>query len=106
MNADTSRSAGSPAFYLAIGFVIGAVVVGSSWFARGDTSPAHNTAQDVTVSYMYETNPGQASGNNNKPVQSIQFHPGYVVVTGESGRSDLFAVERLRKFSFSPTRNK
>ncbi len=105
MSPEPSASTASPVFHLAIGFVMGAVVVGSSWFATRKTNHANNAIRDVSVSYMYETNPGEASGNNDMPVDSIHFYPGYVVVTGASDQSHLFALDRLRNFQFAPTQS-
>lgn len=107
MKSETPRSGFSPIFHLTIGFVIGAIVVGSSWLATQDTaSPPNNVVHDVTVSYMYETEPGNVAGNNDQAVGSIQFHPGYVVITGTTGSSRLLAVDRLRNLKFSPTDTK
>lgn len=93
----------SPIVHLAIGFVAGAIVVGSSWLTTRESTPSPNVVRDVTVTYMYETDPGSAGGNNDKPVDSIEFYPGYVVITEDTGRSNLFAVDRLRTFHFEPT---
>jgi hypothetical protein len=51
---------------------------------------------------MYETSSNTAAGSEAMSVDSIQFYPGYVVITDEGGISRLFAVDRLRKFSFQP----
>lgn len=57
-------------------------------------------ARDVIVDYMYESDPGTASGHNSLEAESVEFHPGYVIVTDTAGRSSLFAVDRLRRFSY------
>jgi hypothetical protein len=93
-----------------IGLVAGAAVLGSLATTaivlmerdEPDSNAYTNVVHDVTLSYMYETDPGSASGTNGMKVESIQFHPGYVVVTGELGQSSVFAVERLRSFHFRP----
>jgi hypothetical protein len=89
-------------FYLACGFVAGAIVVGSSWLTTRKSTPSPDAVHDVTVTYMYETDPGSASGSNDQFVKSIKFHPSYVVMTGASGDSTLFAVDRLREFHYKP----
>ena len=58
---------------------------------------------DVTVSYLYETEPGRATGHESQPVKSIRFFPGYVVLALPSGECELFAVDRLRRFSYAAT---
>ena len=93
----------SSVFHLAIGFVVGSIVVGASWLTTRESPPSSNAVHDVTVSYMYETDPGSASGSSDEPVKTIQFHPGYVVITAMSGDSTLFAVDRLRRFQFKPS---
>ena len=114
MESNNSQASGSsPTFLLILGFIAGGLLVGSAaviattagWLRPGESDSAPTVVQNVTVSYMYETDPGSASGNNDLPVESIQFHPGYVVVTRSSGDSSLFAVDRLRNFQFSPTRS-
>lgn len=92
----------SSILHLGIGFIVGAIFVGFGWLATRVSPSSANVVRDVSISYMYETDPGSASGSNAEPVDSIQFHPGYVVVTGPGGRSRLFAVDRLRKFHFEP----
>jgi hypothetical protein len=103
------RFVGSPIFLLAVGFIAGAIVVGLAGgialglaWSTGQASSS-DIVHDVTVSYMYETEPGSASGNNTLPVKSIQFRPGCVVITRVSGHSSLFAIDRLRMFRFAPT---
>ena len=89
---------------------LGALSVRSSlaWLGfatRGDATPdvSPPIVHDVTVSYMYETDPGTAEGNESKRVASIQFFPGYVVIASPTGECELFSVDRLRRFSFTPT---
>ena len=106
-------SGSSPVFLLTVGFIAGAVVVGSvaaiatgsGRLTRRESATSSDVVHNVTVSYMYETDPGTASGSNDLPVESIQFYPGYVVITQKSGHSSLFAVDRLRKFQFAPTKS-
>ncbi len=94
----------SPFMLVAIGFLIGAVVVGVCWLSSGRKgSPRHDIVRDVTVDYMYETDPGSASGNNGLQVDSIEFFPGYVVVTDTGGGTQILALNRLRKFNYRPT---
>jgi hypothetical protein len=103
----------SPVLLLAVGFLAGAVVVGSvgaiatgaGWLTWRESVTSSNVVHNVTVSYMYETNPGSASGSKDLSVESIQFHPGYVVITQASGHGSLFAVDRLRNFQFAPTKS-
>jgi hypothetical protein len=98
---------------LTVGFVAGAVVVGSigaiaigaGWVTRYQSVTSFDVVYNVTVSYMYETDPGSATGSKDMPVESIKFHPGYVVITQASGHSSLFAVDRLRTFQFAPTKS-
>ena len=90
-----------PLLYLLVGFVLGAIVVGACWRMTDEGTP--EIVNDVTINYMYEAEPGGASGNNAMPVESVQFHPGYVVVTDTNGGGMLFAVNRLRSFSYQPT---
>ena len=58
------------------------------------------TVENVILDYMYETSPSGASGDNSLAVDSIQFHPNYVLVRASNGNTSLFAVERLRRFSY------
>ena len=87
---------------LAVGILIGAVVVGACWLSSG-TSETKSVVRNVTVDYMYETDPGSASGHNDLAVDSIEFLPGYVKLTDTRGRTQLLALNRLRKFNYWPT---
>ena len=94
----------APVLLVAVGFLVGAVVVGACWLSsRTAESERHNIVRNVTVDYMYETDPGSASGNSDLAVDSIEFLPGYVVMTETRGRTQLLALDRLRKFSYRPT---
>ena len=86
----------------ALGFLSGAAVIAVTvWLARpGDPTPVRRVVRDVEVQYLYETGPGQASGSTLR-ASSIEFYPGYVVVTNESGLSGLYAASRLRGFTFT-----
>jgi hypothetical protein len=84
--------------YLVLGLVLGAAVVGSSWLITPSAKPP--TVRKVEVNYTYETSPNTATGKQAMSVDSIQFHPGYIVITNERGFSRLLAVDRLREFSF------
>ena len=108
MKPETNNPRVSPVFLLAVGFIAGAIVVGSSWFATRESSPAYNIIRDKTVSYVYQESPGSVTsgGNTDVPVDSIQFHPGYIVVTKPGGHGDLFAVDRLKRFNFKPQKPK
>ena len=108
MKPETNNPCVSPVFLLAVGFIAGAIVVGSSWFATRESSPAYNIIRDKTVSYVYQESPGSVTsgGNTDVPVDSIQFHPGYIVVTKPGGHGDLFAVDRLKRFNFKPQKPK
>ena len=93
----------SPAVLLAIGFLLGAVVVGVCWFSSRTAGLAsRGVVRNVAVDYMYETNPGSASGHNDLAVDSIEFLPGYIVMTDARGRTQLLALNRLRKFNYRP----
>ena len=94
----------SPFVLLAIGFLVGAVVVGACWLsAHTSASPRLDIVRNVTVDYMYETEPGSASGNRDFEVDSIEFLPGYIVMTDTDGRTQLLALNRLRRFTYQPT---
>lgn len=88
-----------PLLYLVLGFLVGASFLSN----RHSTNPE---IRNVTVSYMYESEPGSAGGNNNVPLDSIQFYPEYIVINETNGGSRLMAVNRLRSFSFQPTVSK
>ena len=97
-------SAAPPIVLLAIGFVVGAVFVGACWLSSRTTeSKRDDIVRNVTVDYMYETDPGSASGSNDLAVESIEFLPGYVVMTDTRGRTQLLALNRLRKFNYRRT---
>ncbi len=64
--------------------------------------PQNHIVRNVTVDYMYETDPGSASGHNELEVDSIEFLPGYIVMTDSRGRTQLLALDRLRKFNYRP----
>lgn len=99
----------SPVVLIAVGFLIGAIVVGSCWLSSSTKeSERHDIVRNVivrnvTVDYMYETDPGSASGNKDLAVDSIEFLPGYVVMTDTRGRTQLLALNRLRRFNYWPT---
>jgi len=97
----TTRRDASPLLYLVAGFLLGAIVVGSSWLSTRETDA--NIVRNVTIDYMYETEPGSASGHKALAVASIEFRPGFVLVTEASGATRLFALDRMRKFSYTPT---
>ena len=104
-NASKNNHTNSPVVLVSIGFLLGAVVVGALWLSsRPSDTPRNAIVRDVTVNYMYETDPGSASGQNDLAVESVEFLPGYVVVTDNNGRTQLFAVDRLRRFSYHATK--
>ena len=89
---------------IAIGFLIGATVVGACWLSSGTARPAHHdVVRNVIVDYLYEYDPGSASGSGDLPVDSIEFSPGYIVVTDTNGTTQLLAINRLRKFHYRPS---
>jgi hypothetical protein len=100
MVASANRAV-SPSLYLMAGFLIGALVVGIGWLPSRGTNA--NVVYDVTVDYMYETAPSVATGQKAWEVASIEFKPGLLVVTGMNGTTTLFALSRLRNFSYTPT---
>lgn len=102
MDSERPSSNTSPLIYLSIGFIMGAVVVGTSWLGTRESELPQSIVRNVSVIYMYETDPGSASGTNDLPVESILFHSDYVVMTRTNGQSILLAVDRLRQFSFAP----
>ena len=91
----------SPLRLLALGFVLGLIVAGACWLMT--RQPAIPHVNKVTVDYVYESDPGSASGYNGMQVDSLQFFPGYVVITDTQGKSTLLAADRLRSFSFRST---
>ena len=91
----------SAILHLATGFLIGAIVVGSSWLSTLGTET--NIVRNVTLDYMYEDEPNSASGRKGLAVASIEFRPGFLVVTETNGTTKLLAVDRLRRFSYTPT---
>ncbi len=98
-----SRSTPSAVILISIGFLLGAIVVGSCWLSsRSGNAIRNDIVRNVTVDYMYETDPGSASGNKDLAVDSIEFLPGYVVMTDKRGRTQLLALNRLRRFSYQP----
>lgn len=105
MNAETpDNTSTSSVAMLASGFLLGAVVVGACWLTSiGIGQTDHRIVRDVTVDYMYETDPGSASGHNDLEVASLEFLPGYVAMTDANGRTQLLALERLRRFNYQPT---
>ena len=93
-----------PIILIAVGFLVGAVVVGACWLSSRTTeSQRSDIVRNVTVDYMYETDPGSAAGNTDLAVDSIEFLPGYAVMTDTRGRTQLLALNRLRKFTYWPT---
>ena len=106
MDTDSKSSSNStfPVVLLSIGFLLGAIVVGACWLSsRSGIAPRNDFVRNVTVDYMYETNPGSGGGHNDLAVDSIEFRPGYVVMTDKSGGTQLLAINRLRKFNYRPT---
>ena len=59
--------------------------------------------RNVTIDYMYEYEPNSASGHKALAVASVEFRPGFIVVTETNGTTKLFAIDRMRKFSYTPT---
>ncbi|QEG22029.1 hypothetical protein [Mariniblastus fucicola] len=93
-----------PIVLIAVGFLVGAVVVGACWLSSRTTeSHGDDIVRNVTVDYMYETGPSSASGSEELAVDSIEFLPGYVVMTDNRGRTQLLALNRLRKFNYWPS---
>ena len=91
----------SPLLYLVAGFLLGAIVVGSSWLSTRETGT--KIVRNVTIDYMYETDPGSASGHKALEVASIEFRQGYVIVTTINGTTELLALDRIRRFAYTPT---
>ena len=100
MDTNAKRDA-SPLLYLVAGFLLGAIVVGSSWLSTRETDA--DMVRNVTIDYMYEYEPNSASGHKALAVASVKFRPGFVVVTEINGTTKLFALDRMRKFSYTPT---
>ena len=75
-------------------------------FSSGVQDTNVPNVRNVIVDYMYESEPGGASGNKSLAVDSIQFYPGYVVITDTNETSRLFAVDRLRRFNYRPADSK
>lgn len=90
-----------PVYYLAAGFQIGAVTVGSIWLLTSEFSD--NVVRNVTIDYMYEFDSSGASGNKDQAVASVEFRPGYLLVTETGGRTSLFTLDRMRHFFYKPT---
>ncbi|TWU18722.1 hypothetical protein Poly21_08880 [Allorhodopirellula heiligendammensis] len=84
-----------------IGFLLGAIVIGAAWTVVRVRDP--KVLRNVTVSYMYETSPGSASGNNSLEIKSIEFYAGYLMMTDNNDMTRLLAIDRLRSFSFKPS---
>jgi hypothetical protein len=105
MKTDSNSSTPtSPVVLLSIGFLFGAVVVGACWLSsRSGIASRNDIVRNVTVDYMYEADPGSASGHSELAVDSIEFLPGYVVMTDTRGGTQLLALNRLRKFKYRPT---
>ena len=101
MTDTNSRRDALPVYYLATGFLLGAVAVGSVWLATSKSSG--NVVHNVTIDYMYEYDSSGASGNKAQPVASVEFRPGYLVVTETGGRTSLFSVDRMRHFRYKKT---
>ena len=102
---DESPSLRHHAIWIAgVAFLAGWVLSSSYSAARPGSAFADDdtVVRNVVLDYMYETDPGSASGNKALAVDSIEFHPGYVLVTDSRGRTQLFAVDRLRSFSYRP----
>ena len=94
----------SPIMLVCVGFVVGAIVVDACWLSSRVGSAARTEiVRDVTVDYMYETNPASASGHNALEVDTIEFLPGYVVMTDKRGNTQLLALNRLRKSIYKPS---
>ena len=94
----------SPILLVSVGFVVGAIVVGTCWLSSRDGSAARtDIVGNVTVDYMYETNSAAASGHNSLQVDTIEFLPGYVVMTDTRGNTQSLALDRLRKFKYKPS---
>ena len=100
MDTNARRDA-SPLLYLVAGFLLGAIVVGSSWLSTRGTDS--DIVRNVTINYMYEHAPNSASGHEALAVASVEFQPDFIVVTETNGTTRLFAINRLRKFSYTPT---
>jgi len=106
------------ASYIVAGCVIGFVIATlaplltnrAAEAALSNASPGeqHDSAnvRNVVLSYTYETSPNSTAGDDSLAVDSIRFEPNYVLVTASSGKTSLFAVERLRQFSYRPASSK
>ncbi len=102
-DSKSNNNSASPVVLLSIGFLLGATVVGACWLSsRSAIAPRNDFVRNVTVDYMYETDPGSTGGLKDLAVDSIEFLPGYVVMTDKSGRTQLLALNRLRKFNYRP----
>ncbi len=85
-----------------LGFVAGIVTASAIGLAAwGLVRPARIVSTitgNLEVEYMFETSPTEANGSK-IPASRVEFHPHYVVVTDSSGRTRLWATDRLRNFT-------
>ncbi len=86
-----------PAIYIGVGCFVGFVV---GYFFS--VTQSVGAVRNVTLNYRYESSPRSWYGDDGLEVDSIQFHPNYVLVQSSSGDTSLFAVERLQSFSYRP----
>jgi hypothetical protein len=89
-----------------LGLVIGALALGcvllilrpNSFQSKPTVSSAEGNLQ---VSYMVQESPSTASGSTLTGVTSIEFYPGYIVVTTKNGAGRTFFAERTQKLDWS-----
>jgi len=106
------------AAYIVVGCVIGIAVASFAGFMNGVAKAgpidrpqgvhdqSTSTVKNVVLTYSYETSPSSTSGDDSLAVESIQFYPNYVLVRASNGNTSLFAVEKLRQFSYRPAPSK
>lgn len=113
LNTNDSLPKKTAASYIAAGCIIGFVVANWIPLLTNRTAEAAGgnaalsvldsaSARDVVLSYTFETSPNSTAGDDSLPVDSIEFQPNYVLVTAKNGNTSLFAVNRLRSFSYRP----
>jgi hypothetical protein len=88
---------------LLLGFLAGVAFLGILFLiARSSSTPAVPIATgDLTIKYMYQRASTEMASGDIK-AESIAFHPSYLVVTSNGGRSvNVFSSDRLAEFSFS-----
>ncbi|HEY2155836.1 MAG TPA: hypothetical protein VGH33_09405 [Isosphaeraceae bacterium] len=88
-----------------LGLVVGALALGCAlWLLRPNSAqskPALSSPEgNLEVSYMVQESPSTASGSTLTGVTSIEFYPGYIVVTTKSGAGRTFFAEKTNKLDW------